>query len=719
MRPKGPRRPRGHAAAQPGSGSRLPSPRPLLSDDLVLTRRGSRLYDLTWDFRDDHLSLGLFSWEADIVSSGVVIGRLGDPRFDRLRRPLLEAVAARWKYRRREDGKAWAAKRACAAAAAARAFARWVAARGVTSVEQVDETVFQAWLDQTKVTGDGQTPRQHRDRKVLADAVLLLWRVRDRISATVGFVPFSHEVTDWVADGPQPTPIPLVPKAVLDHVVGAALRYIEVYSHDIFQARLYVDNLKQEWERTFGRPAPAWKRGDLEHGAYDTWLGRRFGTKNRHAAERMGCPAPWNPDGLFVRDPDTGEPWLSSIRTRRHLQQLENSLRTACFIVIAFLTGGRILEVTTYKCDCVPTFDLPDPGPAGHRIRGWVTKHRGSEPEIVDWTVPDVAVKAAGLLLRLLASWRRKTGADWLMVTQTGSRLDERLLTTDLKVFLDRVEAPYVDGKLFPLSAHMLRVALAQWLAQEPYGEIAGAIHLKQLSTAAFRGYLREDPRWQSMYESFVVQAQADHLELVMNEPVLLGRGGGEIMRARTPERQAEIDAAVRSINYAQVGREAPSARTMDRLKKSQRPVYKTKYTMCFFKPDAAECLKGRPASERRRPITHRCEPLTCTNSAITRLQVPAYLEDLEECAALAADPGQSPSQVEIYREQVSDLGRLVAPYVPVLVRERALLEQQLRDAPPREVSTLARVARRDEVDDLLRRIESTGLALEASHDAR
>src|SRR3546814_9309522 len=133
----------------------------------------------------------------------------------------------------------------------------------------------------------------------------------------------------------------------------------------------------------------------------------------------------------------------------------------------------------------------------------------------------------------------------------------------------------------------MLRVALAQWLGAEPYGEIAGSFHLNQLSTAAFRGYLRDDAQFQSLFEASSIQAQADHLALVLDEPVLLGRKGAEIVASRSPERQAALMSNVRSINLAQAGREAPSERTMARLKRSGRPVYLTPYSLCFFNRDA------------------------------------------------------------------------------------------------------------------------------------
>jgi hypothetical protein len=146
----------------------------------------------------------------------------------------------------------------------------------------------------------------------------------------------------------------------------------------------------------------------------------------------------------------------------------------------------------------------------------------------------------------------------------------------------------------------------------------------------------------------------------------------------------------------------------MKKLQQSGCPVYKTELTMCFFKPDSAECLKGRRDAERTRPITHRCEPLSCANSALIRLQVPAYLEDFEEYATLADDASQSSSQIELYRSEMAKLAAVIASFTPTLMAEREVLDCELEGADPREASTLARKQRRCEVDDLLRRVEAS-----------
>lgn len=679
----------------------------LFDSEVTVTNAGSSLYAAEWDFRQDHENGGVIPWNADVISSGVKIGELLDPHFASLVRPFQEAICVRWKYARSEDGRSWNARRAQQAVFQSRTFAVWAAAQGVTSVSEISEDLLLAWIAESREKSHGAGEKTLRERRYLLAAPLLLWRVRDRLNIKLGFEPFSTDPSAWIREGKDNGKIDLIPKPLLAHVVGAAIRYIDLYSKDILQARAYVNALVDQWEKDYGRTAPQWKRGCPEYARLDTWLGRRFGTRRRCAARFMGCPAPWNADGKFLKDPDTQLPWLDGITGRGHLQQLENSLRTACYVILAFMTGARSIEMALLKEDCLESVEQMNGNPRRYSVRGAVTKFRGRQSEDVAWGVLEIAAKAVEMLKETLASWRSKKQSNRLFVTQTGARINKYLINVDLKVFLERIGAPYVNGKPFPLSSQMFRVALAQWIGQEPYGEIAGAIHLKQLSTAAFRGYLREDPTFRSLIETMEVQASADHLEMVLAEPVLLGHKGKDISRHRTPEHQARLEAQVRSLDYAQVGSEAPLERTVARIKESGRPVYKTKLTMCLFSPDTAECLKDKPIGERQRPLTHRCNPATCANSAITRLQVPAYLEDYEAAAAMASDPAESPSQVKIHREQMQVLAGIILPFVSVLAGELKSLQTEIEGGDSRDVVTVAKSQRRDEIYSMIARINA------------
>ena len=682
--------------------------------DAVVTKRGSRVGDLVWDMAADHDALGLVNWSDIYKIDGVVIGNTGEERFRPLINALQQSVAARWHYASREDGDHWNAKRAAHAVAAARRFVVWLAASGINTVDDIDEGVILAWRDAVR-SRDDTRERSYRDQRVLLDPPLLLWRMRSLVDRTLPEKPEGTTPADYIDAADDTDPIPLVPQPILEHVIGAAHRYVAIYSQDIRAARKYLEELGQKYEITFQRPIPHFKKNDARYAHYDKWIANRFGWKKKSARDYMIDPAPWNSTGFFLIDPDTGEPWLESITTRHHLQQLENSLRTACYILIAFLTGGRNNEMIRLRTTGWGIrIDETGRVRQGY-IGGVVTKHRGAGQD-VEWGVPEIAITAAGLLLDMSEKWRNRTGSDRLLVTQTGGKIGDALINNDLKVFLERVGAPYVKGKPFPISTHQFRVALAQWLGAGYLGELAGAFHLKQLSTAAFRGYLRSDAEFRSLVETFEMQSSADHLEMILNEPYIGGRMGEQIMAARAPERQAEIDAQVRITNLAQAGQDAPSARTMAKYKKAGRPVYLTAYSTCVFTADAAECLKGVPENQRDRPITHRCSPLTCANSVITRLQVPAYLEDCEAYAAIAIDPNSSSSQVMLAEGEMARLTALMAPYLPVLKKEFDALDQALEVAEPLEASTVALKSRRSELNNILCRLDLAGVLGAEAH---
>src|SRR3546814_19302285 len=134
--------------------------------------------------------------------------------------------------------------------------------------------------------------------------------MRDRISGTIGFVPRCEEAAGWVGSGKLTTPIPLIPRPVLDHVIGAACRYVEVYSHDVFAARRYLGDLAEEWERIFQQTRPPW--GSPAYSKFDAWIRRRFGWANPKARSAMGVVAPWNRS----EERSDGTGWVSTCRSR-------------------------------------------------------------------------------------------------------------------------------------------------------------------------------------------------------------------------------------------------------------------------------------------------------------------------------------------------------------------------------------------------------------------
>ncbi|MFC7688278.1 hypothetical protein ACFQY5_00150 [Paeniroseomonas aquatica] len=257
----------------------------LLAPSTVVTRKGSHVADLIWDFTGDGSGLFIFDWAFEVRVRDIVIGNLGDRRYSSLVYPFQEAIAVRWLYKER-GRKNWAPSRAADACRCAREFCLWAAARGISAASEVDEPSFEAWVKEAANLKDGAGLRSVRDARRLVDTTLLLWRLRNRISSTLGFQPQAEFGKDWITEGPETESFELIPKAVLDHVIGSALKFVEVYAHDIRAARLYVDKLVSEWEAKYDAVAPVWSKGSEEYAEFDRWIGARFGSRNLTARKR-------------------------------------------------------------------------------------------------------------------------------------------------------------------------------------------------------------------------------------------------------------------------------------------------------------------------------------------------------------------------------------------------------------------------------------------------
>jgi hypothetical protein len=101
-------------------------------------------------------------------------------------------------------------------------------------------------------------------------------------------------------------------------------------------------------------------------------------------------------DTAMSRWPDTGQPWRPRLDPGSLAAEL-NQLRTACWIVIAYLSGMRDVEVRELARDCAVT----SPGPEGrtrHKLRGRVFKDRRLVGDDAEWVLLDLVHQAVRIL---------------------------------------------------------------------------------------------------------------------------------------------------------------------------------------------------------------------------------------------------------------------------------------------------------------------------------
>jgi integrase len=200
-----------------------------------------------------------------------------------------------------------------------------------------------------------------------------------------------------------------------------------------------------------------------------------------------------------------GQPWLRRI-AYGDVELLARLLQTACYIVIAYLSGMRDSEVKHLRRGCLGVWR--DDG--GRVVRRKVTSQafKGEhDPTGVTatWIVTAPVERAIKVLETLQPSSERYLFA--LLPTSRGYLKDRRnqVATTsttnkDLAAFARWITSycaahgradgiPHVQGQEWRLSTRQFRRTLAWFIARQPGGVIAGAMQYRHLRVQMFEGY--------------------------------------------------------------------------------------------------------------------------------------------------------------------------------------------------------------------------------------
>ncbi|MFC4502507.1 MULTISPECIES: hypothetical protein [Streptomyces] len=93
--------------------------------------------------------------------------------------------------------------------------------------------------------------------------------------------------------------------------------------------------------------------------------------------------------------PRSGRPWRPGLGPLELTTEVVQ-MRTACWIVIAYLSGMRDTEVRELAPDCAFTENGPD-GRIRHKLRGRALKDRKLTGDKAEWVVLDVVHQAVAL----------------------------------------------------------------------------------------------------------------------------------------------------------------------------------------------------------------------------------------------------------------------------------------------------------------------------------
>lgn len=171
---------------------------------------------------------------------------------------------------------------------------------------------------------------------------------------------------------------------------------------------------------------------------------------------------------------------------------------------------------------------------------------------------------------------------------------------------------PLVNGQQWVLSTRQFRRTLAWFIARRPGGSIAGAIAYRHLSIQMFEGYAgTSDSGFRAEVEAEQALARGEDLmSIATDHPHTVTGPAGDHAHRR-------LDAFTTAAAFA--GAVVTDSTRIKRLMKRSEPaIYPGTFALCVFDPDKAMCQPRPDQSGNTRPQLGHCQPLECSNVALT-----------------------------------------------------------------------------------------------------
>jgi hypothetical protein len=508
---------------------------------------------------------------------------------------------------------------------------------------------------------------------------------------------------------------PRIPEPVIAALLRWSLKYIDHFAADIFAARTEYEALRQNVVRGnkreatpallnrvdayIGRrcadgrgiPVSEHNRGSrpqavgdaaqtsinfhliaLQLGCDARFLISRPALRDRlvRAVERLG-PEIGGMDCHISTDSDTGLPWRARF-DERSLVEEERMLQAAAYVVCAYLTGMRDSELQAMRAGCHSVSKSVDGIVERHRIKSVTYKGRDRSGEEAEWITIAPVARAIEIVERLTAPQRKVRGTDtiWQALSMAGGEHAElrgnviRLLN-DLRDHVDSLSPdgpaiPHVDGRAWWFTPRQFRRTLAWYIANRPFGTVAGKIQYKHASIAMFEGYAGSIPSgFRREVEQERALGQLDDVVEHYEEAIRRGLPPTGPAAARLRGEFARIRDELGDFP----GHIVDAQRVRAMLAHLGRTLHVGLLADCFFDPDTALCLDREGASpDRSAPALSHCRPDRCPNACITRRHLVPWQMSIAEGEEMLRTKRLSSLQRQIIADDNQRKRRLIAP---------------------------------------------------------
>jgi hypothetical protein len=402
-----------------------------------------------------------------------------------------------------------------------------------------------------------------------------------------------------------------IPEEIIAPLLKAAVFYIDTASRDILAARSEV----ARWEH---------RHSGGQHG-------------RREAVAEVSVPKTiW---------PDSGRPWRPGLNRGTTAVEITR-LRTACWIVIAYLSGMRDTEVRELSRDCAFT-EPGDDGRTRYKLRGRVFKGRSLSGEEAEWVVLEIVHRAVTILTELnddpthLFGYRRGNSR-YVLLRSMFERLNDFrdhvnvLFSSGDILFIpndaagtctgpvsdDGQDTPERPGAAIPwhFTPSQFRRSLAWHIAHQPFGVVAGARQYQHARIAIFEGYAGTSASgFAAEVAAEETVAKLDYLEdLYRDWNDGMRSGGGAAQRV-----DAEFERVRRELGDLP-GVVASPARLRTMLAHLAKILHPGTLNDCFHNPATALCAKRAKNLGRPLPLLDMC--MVCPNSRRSQVHLPRLI---------------------------------------------------------------------------------------------
>lgn len=444
----------------------------------------------------------------------------------------------------------------------------------------------------------------------------LLYIYRRKISDALQFDPFDGEspakALNLPGTGAQ-SKTECIPDVILHKLISSALDYLR-YSEYLIEADAMVEQILLENPREDGRVI------------------------FRHIERRLTEIAHLEVSG----DVSFSLGVLTRLAIAKHLVRL----RSACFILIAFITGMRLSELLSLEEGCVER-ELTDDGEFIW-INSYIHKTLGGEVVKSKWLCGPEAAKAVSVLERLTASLRSTTGCPrlfipvirrlanaWKARAANDRTLGASAITDALKEYVEWLDLRDDSGRLFNLHAHMFRRTFARHVVRsDTTNLLALKDHFKHVSLAMTDYYVGVDEELQDLLNDEATRLGLEAFDKALRSDRLGGPRGKELVRQID---SAMADGRLPSEFRGEAGTHLRWKMIYEWVDAGQQIYPCGSGNVCWFREGSAMCTNGD------RPVVEVCNPVGCANSVILPEHAPHWrsIEERAEELLRLNSPGE------------------------------------------------------------------------------